>query len=61
MVKELKFRRRLQRIQNGTACIVNVPPEIVKSLLEDCRDVEFVVRGGNVCLLPVAEDDQDGN
>jgi len=56
MPKELYFRRKLQRFWDtgSERFMVCVPATIARSL--DCDRVDFVVRNGEVCLLPVNEE-----
>jgi hypothetical protein len=47
---DIAFRRRLQPVHGGKNYLVSVPPEIAKAF--DCQDVVFVVRDGDVHLIP---------
>jgi hypothetical protein len=58
MTTELYFRRRLQRVHNGETYQICVPPTIVHCLL-NCRDVDFVIKNDEICLVPVRDIESD--
>jgi hypothetical protein len=47
---DIAFRRRLQLVHGGRNYLLSVPPEIAEAF--DCEDVVFVVRDGDVHLIP---------
>jgi hypothetical protein len=47
---DIAFRRHLQSTHGGKNYLLSVPPEIAEAL--DCDDVVFLVRDGNVHLIP---------
>jgi hypothetical protein len=47
---DIAFRRRLQLVHGGKNYLLSVPPEIAEAF--GCQDVVFVVRDGDVHLIP---------